>query len=36
MILTVCLNPVLQKTLVLPKLVENQVNRSKEYYFDIS
>ncbi len=36
MILTICLNPVLQKTIVLSELLENQVNRSKEYYFDIS
>ncbi|MBN2531773.1 MAG: tagatose-6-phosphate kinase [Spirochaetales bacterium] len=32
--LTVCLNPVLQKTIVLPCLKENEVNRSSEYYLD--
>lgn len=32
--LAICLNPVLQKTIVLPGLKENQVNRSSEYYFD--
>lgn len=35
-ILTICLNPVIQKTIVLPDLVENQVNRSHEYYNDAS
>jgi len=35
-ILTICLNPVIQKTIVLPNLVENQVNRSNEYYNDAS
>lgn len=34
--LTVCLNPVLQKTVVLPHLWENEVNRSSEHYFDAS
>lgn len=34
--LTVCLNPVLQKTIILDDLKENQVNRSREYYFDIA
>ena len=32
--LTICLNPVLQKTIVLPHLYEDEVNRSREYYFD--
>ena len=32
--LSICLNPVLQKTIVLPNLTENEINRSKEYYFD--
>ncbi len=36
MILTVCLNPTLQKTIVLNDLAEGEVNRSKEYYFDAS
>jgi len=35
-ILTLCLNPVLQKTLVLPHLWEREVNRCREYYFDVS
>lgn len=34
--LPVCLNPTLQKTLVLERLVENEVNRSAEYYLDAS
>jgi 1-phosphofructokinase family hexose kinase len=34
--LSVCLNPVLQKTIVLERLWENEVNRSKEYYLDAS
>lgn len=34
--LPVCLNPTLQKTLVLDRLVENEVNRSDEYYLDAS
>ena len=34
--LSICLNPVLQKTLVLNSLHENEVNRSGEYYFDAS
>ena len=34
--LTVCLNPTLQKTIVLDELHENRVNRSDEYYFDAS
>ncbi len=34
--LTICLNPVLQRTLVLPRLLENEVNRSGEYYLDAS
>lgn len=35
-ILTICLNPVMQKTIILPNLEENQVNRSNEYYADAS
>lgn len=35
-ILSICLNPVIQKTIVLPHLWENEVNRSKEYYLDAS
>jgi len=35
-ILTICLNPVIQKTIFLPQLIENQVNRSEEYYTDAS
>jgi 1-phosphofructokinase family hexose kinase len=34
--LTVCLNPTLQRTIVLPRLWENEVNRSNEYYLDAS
>jgi 1-phosphofructokinase family hexose kinase len=34
--LTVCLNPTLQKTIVLKNLLENEVNRSNEYYLDAS
>jgi len=34
--LSICLHPVLQKTIVLPCLRENKVNRSGEYYFDAS
>lgn len=34
--LSICLNPVMQKIIVLPGLVENEVNRSKEYYFEVS
>lgn len=34
--LTVCLNPTLQKTIVLDELHENGVNRSSEYYIDAS
>jgi 1-phosphofructokinase family hexose kinase len=34
--LTVCLNPVVQKTIVLPELRDNEVNRSSEYYMDAS
>lgn len=34
--LTVCLNPTLQKTIVLKNLWENEVNRSGEYYLDAS
>ncbi|MBN1760603.1 MAG: hypothetical protein JW863_19905 [Chitinispirillaceae bacterium] len=34
--LTVCLNPTLQKTIILNDLQENEVNRSSEYYFDAS
>ena len=34
--LSICLNPVLQKTIVLNSLHENEVNRSGEYYFDAS
>lgn len=35
-ILTICLNPVIQKTILLPALHENEVNRSNEYYTDAS
>lgn len=35
-ILSICLNPTLQRTVVLPQLLENQVNRSAEYYHDAS
>lgn len=34
MFLTVCLNPVLQKTIVISAFEEGVVNRSAEYYFD--
>lgn len=34
--LTICLNPVLQKTLILESLDEDRVNRSSEYYQDAS
>jgi fructose-1-phosphate kinase PfkB-like protein len=34
--LTICLNPVLQKTIVLSSLQEDAVNRSSEYYFDLA
>ena len=34
--LPICLNPTLQKTIVLSRLVENEVNRSGEYYLDAS
>jgi 1-phosphofructokinase family hexose kinase len=34
--LTVCLNPTLQKTIVLNRLWENEVNRSNKYYLDAS
>jgi 1-phosphofructokinase family hexose kinase len=34
--LTVCLNPVLQKTILLKRLWENEVNRSDEYYLQSS
>ncbi|MBN1999545.1 bifunctional hydroxymethylpyrimidine kinase/phosphomethylpyrimidine kinase [candidate division KSB1 bacterium] len=34
--LTVCLNPVIQRTLILPDLQENRVNRSREYRIDAS
>ncbi len=34
--LSICLNPVLQKTIIIPNFLENEVNRSKEYYFDAS
>jgi len=34
--LTICLNPVIQKTILLPQLVENQVNRSNQYFTDAS
>ena len=34
--LTICLNPTLQKTIVLNRLWENEVNRSDEYYLDAS
>jgi fructose-1-phosphate kinase PfkB-like protein len=36
MFLVVCLNPVLQKTIVLERLHENEVNRSREYYLDVA
>ena len=36
MFLVICLNPTLQKTLVLNNLVENKVNRTNEYYLDAS
>ncbi len=35
-ILTVCLNPVIQHTLVLPDLQEDRVNRAREYRIDAS
>jgi len=34
--MSICLNPVIQKTVVLSQLTENQVNRSNEYYTDAS
>ncbi len=34
--LVVCMNPTLQRTIVLPRLWENEVNRSDEYYLDAS
>jgi len=34
--LCICLNPVIQKTIILPQLNENEVNRSHEYYTDAS
>jgi 1-phosphofructokinase family hexose kinase len=34
--LSVCLNPVVQKTLVLPRLLEDEVNRSCEQYVEAS
>lgn len=36
MILTVCLNPVLQKTIVLPDYIEDHVNRTSEHSFYLS
>jgi 1-phosphofructokinase/tagatose 6-phosphate kinase len=36
MFLTIGLNPVLQKTIILHHLRENEVNRSSEYYLDAS
>ncbi len=33
---TICLNPVIQRTLVLPDLTENEVNRSSDYRIDAS
>ncbi|MBN1523764.1 MAG: tagatose-6-phosphate kinase [Spirochaetales bacterium] len=36
MFLTVCLNPTLQKTLIVEKLVSDAINRSRQFYFDIS
>ncbi len=36
MILAVCLNPTLQKTLVFPSLREGEVNRSAAHYLDAS
>ncbi len=32
--LTVCLNPTLQKTILLDRFVQNEVNRSSEHYLD--
>ncbi len=34
--LTVCLNPTLQKTIVLQKLLEDEVNRTNEHFLDAS
>ena len=34
--LSICMNPTLQKTLVLPQLVKDTVNRTGEYRFDVS
>jgi 1-phosphofructokinase family hexose kinase len=34
--LSICLNPTLQKTIVLQRLLENEVNRSGEYYLDVA
>jgi 1-phosphofructokinase family hexose kinase len=34
--LAVCLNPTLQKTIILPRLWENEVNRSVEHFLDAS
>ena len=36
MFLAVCLNPTLQKTIVVPRLFENEVNRATEHYLDAS
>ncbi|MFQ3620721.1 MAG: PfkB family carbohydrate kinase [Spirochaetales bacterium] len=36
MVLVVCLNPTLQKTLHFAKFIEGEVNRSKTYYLDAS
>ncbi len=35
-VLVVCLNPTFQKTVVLDTLVENEVNRSAEYYLTLA
>lgn len=35
-VLIVCLNPVLQKTLIFSKFKDNEVNRIKDHFFDIA
>ncbi len=35
-VLAVCLNPTFQRTFVVPRLWENEVNRSSEYYYDVA
>ncbi len=35
-VLAVCLNPTFQRTFVVPRLWENEVNRSNEYYYDVA